>query len=168
MTRRNNKKNPMHGSTWLWGSDGTGAAFANTKICSLAAKGFGSFVPTSNPSQPSHSQTPTPTSSQTISVSQTSNDYTTPEMSLIQSSSSQIQLQLVQVEPTPTSLASGSVCTATSSSLGSTESVEPLNQKHSHLMTSSSPSVSQSQANITSPCSSSQQGLSTHAAYFQG
>ena len=44
MTRKNNNNKHTHSSTWLWGTEGTGAAFVGTKICSLAAKGFGSFV----------------------------------------------------------------------------------------------------------------------------
>ena len=44
MTRKSNNRRQTHSSTWLWGTEGTGAAFVGTKICSLAAKGFGSFV----------------------------------------------------------------------------------------------------------------------------
>ena len=44
MTRKSNNRRQTHSSTWLWGTEGTGAAFVGTKICSLAAEGFGSFV----------------------------------------------------------------------------------------------------------------------------
>ena len=44
MTRKSSNRRQTHSSTWLWGTEGTGAAFVGTKICSLAAKGFGSFV----------------------------------------------------------------------------------------------------------------------------
>ena len=59
MTRRNNR--PTYGSTWVWGIEGTGGAFAETKIFSLAATGFGNFV-----MHTSASQTQTVSSSSSI------------------------------------------------------------------------------------------------------
>ena len=57
MTRKN--KRQTNSSTWLWGTEGTGAVFVKTKIRSLAAKGFGSFLQPLNPINTCTSESPT-------------------------------------------------------------------------------------------------------------